>query len=151
MTEIEYETQSFDIVVQFPSIFEPSTSPFSQRPTYTVVFDHAELPEPIRWYIRAGASNRVRANSNYAPPLVEMSGQDHRLQLLLEKVASSRLTHRLLPGQIISVAVRPYLVRHPLARVPVALSLRSVGLYVTNLETHYERLMDELREELRNS
>lgn len=150
MADPEYESQSFDVVAQFPSIFEPTVGTFGGRAMYSVVFDHAELPEPARWYVRPSKMNRARANSQYAPALAELTGQENRLQRLLEQAAASRVKHRLLTLQPIRISVQPYVVRHPLASVPVALSLRAVGLYVTNLETRYEQLMEELRDELNN-
>lgn len=145
----EYADCSFGINAQFPSIFEPENNKFGGRPMYSVTFSHSELPDPLRWYIRpVGDRGRVHAKTNFAPPIVEMSGQDHRLQLLLEKAAMARVKHRLLTLQQISINVKPYVVQHPLSRVPVALSLRSVGLFVTNLETRYEEIMDELRDNL---
>ena len=146
----EYESHSFNIVAQFPSIFEPTKSYIGERMVYSVVFQHPELPQELQPFIMPQKEGRVRATSNFPPPLVELSGQQTRLQTLLEVVASSRLTNRLLTLQPIMITARPYEVRHPLTRVPVALSLRTVGLYVTNLETRYEQLLDELREELKD-
>ena len=151
MAEHDFEVQSFHCEINFPAIWLPKAPPFpNATPKYSVTFQHSEMTDDLKRSFMPGREGRMNANSNFRPPVVELNGQESRLIRVWELADYSNIPRdRLLSRFGGSVAVRPWVSNHPLARGRLCLSLETIGLHAGNLETRLEELLEERREQMR--